>query len=125
MPARTNVRQVFSLAQKSLYVEALDLWIDSMRFQERCYISHGHSDHAREHATAVVTPNTARICRSRFARRTQRASQLSLLATNAPPRPPTRFEERVYNEPWMERDHRLTLFSAGHVLGQRAVDDRG
>ena len=27
------------------------------------------------------------------------------------------FEEHAFNEPWEERGHRLTLFSAGHVLG--------
>ncbi len=94
---------MFCLTQKSLYVEALDLWIDSLRSQQRCYVSHGHSDHAREHRTVVTTPNTARICRARFARRAER--------------PPVAFEEHGFNEPWMERDHRLTLFSAGHVLG--------
>jgi Cft2 family RNA processing exonuclease len=107
---------VFSLSGKSLYVEALDLWVDSMRWSERCYVSHGHSDHAREHRTVVATPNTARICRARFARRAQR-TQLSLLAPQTPERPPVTFEEHPFNESWMERDHRLTLFSAGHVLG--------
>jgi Cft2 family RNA processing exonuclease len=107
---------VFSLSQKSLYVEALDLWVDSMRWSERCYVSHGHSDHAREHATVVTTPATARICRARFARRSERA-QLSLLPSEHKPKPPVTFEEHAFNEPWMERDHRLTLFPAGHVLG--------
>jgi len=108
---------VFSLSQKSLYVEALDLWIDSMRSQERCYVSHGHSDHAREHRTLVTTPNTARICRARFTRREARAPQLSLLASDMKPKPPVEYEEHAFNEPWDERDHRITLFSAGHVLG--------
>ena len=90
---------MFTLAEKSLYVEALDLWIDSMRRRERGYVSHGHADHAREHATVVATPNTAAICRSRF-----RGASAT-------------FEEHAFNEPWMEREHRLTLFSAGHVLG--------
>jgi Cft2 family RNA processing exonuclease len=107
---------VFSLSQKSLYVEPLDLWIDSMRSQERCYVSHGHSDHAREHNVLVTTPNTARICRARFARREERA-QLSLLKPKTPPRAPVTFEEHAFNEPWLEKGHRLTLFSAGHVLG--------
>lgn len=107
---------MFSLSQKTLYVEALDLWVDSMRWQERSYVSHGHSDHAREHRTIVATPNTARICRARFARRDERA-QLSLLAPKVPPRPKPVFEEHAFNEPWEERGHRLTLFSAGHVLG--------
>jgi Cft2 family RNA processing exonuclease len=94
---------VFTLAEKSLYVEAIDLWIDSMRSRERCYVSHGHSDHAREHAVVVATPNTAQICRARFARRDEP--------------PPVRFEEHAFNEPWAHGSHRLTLFPAGHVLG--------
>ena len=107
---------MFSLSQKTLYVEALDLWVDSMRWQDRCYVSHGHSDHAREHRTVVATPNTARICRARFARREER-THLSLLPPKTPARPQPHFEEHAFNDPWEERDHRLTLFSAGHVLG--------
>ncbi len=119
---------VFSLAEKSLYVEAIDLWIDSMRTRERCYVSHGHSDHAREHAMVLATPNTAQICRARFARREQRAMQTSLLETAFAPRAPAEFEEHSYNEPWTHGNHRLTLFSAGHVLGSSQMlieGDRG
>lgn len=112
---------MFSLTEKSLYVEAIDLWIDSMRTRDRCYVSHGHSDHAREHAVVVTTPNTARICRARFARREQRATQLSLLETAQPPRPPAQFEEHEFNEAWMDGEHRLTLFPAGHVLGSSQI----
>jgi Cft2 family RNA processing exonuclease len=108
---------VFSLTQKSLYVAALDLWIDSLRERDRAYVSHGHSDHAREHATVVTSPNSARVCRLRFGRKTDRERQTSLLAEPAPRRPAVTFEEHAFNEPWIEREHRLTLFSAGHVLG--------
>lgn len=108
---------MFSLAEKSLYVEALDLWIDSMRSRERCYVSHGHSDHAREHRVVVTTPNTARICEKRFARRQERAVQISLLERERPKRVAVTFEEHAFNEPWDDGEHRLTLFSAGHVLG--------
>ncbi len=94
---------MFTLAEKSLYVEAIDLWIDSMRSRDRCYVSHGHSDHAREHAVVVATPNTAQICRARFAEK--------------PQRPPVQFEEHEFNEPWDDGKHRVTLFPAGHVLG--------
>lgn len=72
-----------------------------MQSRERCYVSHGHFDHAREHATIVATPNTARICRARFS---GSAGAID-------------FEEHAFNEPWFHREHRLTLFSAGHVLG--------
>lgn len=94
---------MFSLLDKCLYVAALDLWIDSMRERESCYVSHGHSDHAREHAKVVCTPNTARICRERFRRYGSGIVK--------------RFEEHDFNEPWEAGGHRLTLFSAGHVLG--------
>ena len=112
---------MFTLTEKSLYVEAIDLWIDSMCTRERCYVSHGHSDHAREHAVVVATPNTARICRARFARREQRAMQTSLLEAVKAPRPPAQFEEHAFNEPWSHGEHRLTLFSAGHVLGSSQI----
>lgn len=107
---------MFSLAEKSLYVHALDLWIDSMRPRERCYVSHGHADHAREHATVVTSVNNAKVCRLRFAKRAERSRQPTLLELT-PKRPPAIFEEHAFNEPWIEGDHRLTLFSAGHVLG--------
>ena len=107
---------MFSLAEKSLYVSAIDLWIDSMRPRERCYVSHGHADHAREHATVVTSVNNAKVCRLRFAKRADRRRQPALLDLT-PKRPPCNFEEHAFNEPWEEAGHRLTLFSAGHVLG--------
>ncbi len=94
---------MFSLAQRSLYVSDLDLWIDSMRPRARCYVSHGHSDHAREHDRIVTTPANARICRSRFERRGSTTG--------------CEFEEHAFNEPWSDGEHTLTLFPAGHVLG--------
>jgi Cft2 family RNA processing exonuclease len=106
---------VFSLAERSLYVADLDLWIDSLRPRARCYVSHGHSDHAREHETIVTTPANATICRSRFARAAARAKR-----TPQPVRrraPACEFEEHGFNEPWSDGEHTLTLFPAGHVLG--------
>ncbi len=105
---------MFSLNDRSLYVEAIDLWIDALKERNRSYVSHGHADHAREHRTIVSSPNSARVCRSRFGRRAERSRQTSLVAE---PRPAVVFEEHAFNEPWWEGEHRLTLFSAGHVLG--------
>jgi Cft2 family RNA processing exonuclease len=106
---------VFSLAERSLYVADLDLWIDSLRPRARCYVSHGHSDHAREHDRIVTTPANAAICRSRFGRHLTRAKQTSLLPERA--LPACDFEEHAFNEPWSDGMHTLTLFPAGHVLG--------
>jgi Cft2 family RNA processing exonuclease len=106
---------MFSLAQKSLYVAALDLWIDSMRMRSRCYVSHGHSDHARPHETIVTTPHNAEVCKVRLGARGRPKRQATLLP--APEPAAVRYETYAYNEPWREGEHRLTLFSAGHVLG--------
>jgi Cft2 family RNA processing exonuclease len=113
---------VFSLAERSLYVADLDLWIDSLRPRARCYVSHGHSDHAREHDTIVTTPANARICRARFqraprsGRRAAGGQQRPLLGSVAAT-PACAFEERAFNAPWSDGAHVLTLFPAGHVLG--------
>src|SRR6202011_2288953 len=75
----------------------------------------GHSDHAREHDTIVTSPANAAICRSRFERAIARGKQTSLLRER--PRPACDFEERGFNAPGIEGNHRLPLFPAGHVLG--------
>jgi Cft2 family RNA processing exonuclease len=98
---------VFSLIERSLYVRDLDLWIDSMRSRSRCYVSHGHADHARVHDVVVTSTRNAKVCAHRFGRRKQKpASQREVV-----------FETHEFNEPWTLGDHELTLFSAGHVLG--------
>jgi Cft2 family RNA processing exonuclease len=102
---------MFSLRERSLYVADLGLWVDSMRPRDRCYVSHGHADHARAHTTVVTTPANAGICRVRFGLREKRQTGLF------PQTPACAFEEHAFNEPWLEGDHRLTMFPAGHVLG--------
>jgi len=104
---------MFSLREKSLYVDALDLWIDSMRSRGRCYVSHGHADHAREHDVVVTSANNAKVCAHRFGRRTRKPASLF----GEPERREVTFETHEFNEPWRIGDHDLTLFSAGHVLG--------
>lgn len=97
---RTYVRNVFSLFDGSLYVRDLDLWIDSMRSRSRCYISHGHADHARAHDVVVTSSRNAQVCAHRFG-----------------PQHEVEFETHEFNEPWRIGGLELTLFSAGHVLG--------
>lgn len=106
---------MFSIAGKSLYIAALDLWIDSMRMRSRCYVSHGHSDHARIHETIVTTPHNAEICKLRLGSRGRPKQQPPLLP--AADDFQIRYETYPYNVPWHEGGHRLTLFPAGHVLG--------
>ena len=95
---------MFSRVGRSIYAIGIDLWLDSLTRRERSYISHGHADHARPHDLVVATPQTAAICRARFPRK-------AVLSGS------TLFEEHPYDSPWESDDHRLTLISAGHVLG--------
>ena len=104
---------MFSLAEKSLYVSDLDLWIDSMRPRARCFVSHGHADHARPHDVVITSTNNARVCRHRFGQPRERPPSL----LPEPPRREVVFETHEFNEPWPIGEHSLTLFSAGHVLG--------
>ena len=62
-----------------------------MRPRTRCYVSHGHADHAREHATVITSVNNAKICALRFARRAERKRQQSLFE-RTPRRAPAIFE---------------------------------
>ncbi len=105
---------MFSLAEKSLYVADLDLWIDSLRPRSRCYVSHGHADHARAHDVVVTSTNNVKVCELRFGRRAPRPPSL---LPDLEQRREIRFEAHAFNEPWRLGSHELTLFSAGHVLG--------
>lgn len=89
---------MFSEVNGSLYAPQLDLWIDASGGRERCYVSHGHSDHARRHDLVIATPQSAAICRSRL------GEDLSV-------------EAHAYGAPFTIGEARLTLFPAGHVLG--------
>ena len=84
-----------------------------MRPARRCYISHGHADHARAHDVVVTSTNNARVCRLRLGRRLAKPAGLF----GEPERTEIRYETHDFNAPWRIGDHELTLFSAGHVLG--------
>jgi Cft2 family RNA processing exonuclease len=84
-----------------------------MRPRSRCYVSHGHADHARAHDTIVTSANNARVCRQRLGRRAAKPRSLF----GEPERREVVYETHEFNVPWRAGDHELTLFSAGHVLG--------
>lgn len=92
---------MFSLSDGALYASDVGLWIDSARPRARCYVSHGHGDHARPHTRVLTSIANARLCRARFGTRGAGVT----------------FEEHALGEPWMLGEYRLELFSAGHILG--------
>jgi Cft2 family RNA processing exonuclease len=67
------------------------------------------------HETIVTTPHNAEVCRLRLGPKGPAKAQQPLLPPDKPFE--TSYETHEYNEPWLEAGHRLTVFSAGHVLG--------
>jgi putative mRNA 3-end processing factor len=96
---------------EGLYSPLADLYIDPVRPVPRALITHGHSDHARPgHGAVIATPETLAIMEARcgpgFAGATQALA---------------------YNERIDIGGARISLHSAGHVLGsaQAAVEAEG
>ncbi|MCP4632112.1 MAG: hypothetical protein GY855_04235 [candidate division Zixibacteria bacterium] len=89
------------LHDKGLYFKSADLWMDSSRKKDICYVSHAHADHTAKHKQVICTPETgAVVC--------QRLGKLNIKKLN-------------YDE-WFENNgYRLKLFPAGHVLGSSQV----
>jgi len=48
-----------------------------MRPRARCYVSHGHADHARAHDVVVTSVNNAKVCALRFGRKLAKAAARS------------------------------------------------
>ena len=86
---------------RGVYLPELDLWLDSLRRQDRGVISHAHSDHTARHHRPVVTPNT-RLLLSEYLSKSS----------------PTVLQ---YGEPLETDRYELTLYPAGHCLGSSQV----
>lgn len=74
-----------------------DLWLDPLTVRDLAFVSHAHTDHARRHRLAVMTPDT-----------------LSLLPLGRRPRAVRLLE---MEEPFELGGATLTLMDAGHMLG--------
>ena len=73
------------------------MWLDPLVVRSFAFISHAHTDHARRHKEALLTPQT--------------------LALIPPERRPRGWRMLGYDEPLRRGDATVTLLSAGHMLG--------
>jgi len=88
---------------QGIYVPEIDLWLDPQQRCENAWISHGHSDHARElHCQVIATPETLRIYRIRWPEDAGIRQDFHPLA---------------YGESIEWRGARLTAYPASHILG--------
>jgi Cft2 family RNA processing exonuclease len=88
---------------QGIYLPDIDLWLDPQERCENSWISHGHSDHARElHCTVIATPETLRVYRIRWPEDTSS---------------PQRLHPLHYGESLEWRGATLTAYPASHILG--------
>jgi Cft2 family RNA processing exonuclease len=73
------------------------LWLDPLVVRSFAFISHAHTDHARRHKEALLTPQT-----------------LALIPESRRPRG---WRMLGYREPMRRGDGHVTLYPAGHMLG--------
>ncbi len=73
------------------------MWLDPLVVRSFAFISHAHTDHARRHKEALLTPQT--------------------LALIPPERRPRGWRMLGYDEPLRRGEATVTLMSAGHMLG--------
>jgi Cft2 family RNA processing exonuclease len=86
---------------RSIYVPDIDLWLDASRIKDFSFVSHAHSDHSARHRKVLATPETLALLEHRRGNVQGMAVQ--------------------FNEPVTIRDHRVTLFPAGHILGSAQI----
>ncbi len=82
---------------KGVSLPAHRLWLDPLVVRSFAFISHAHTDHARRHKEALLTPQT--------------------LALIPEERRPRGWRMLGYGEPMRRAGGTLTLYSAGHMLG--------
>ena len=73
------------------------LWLDPLTVRKFAFVSHAHTDHARRHKEALLTPQT-----------------LALIPESRRPRG---WRMLGYREPLRRGPATVTLYSAGHMLG--------
>ena len=82
---------------RGLHLPSLDLWMDSLRPRNGCWVSHAHTDHIASHQEFLATGATADLMALRYKRAVGRHID--------------------YGEPVHAEGYRITLFPAGHCLG--------
>ena len=90
---------------QGVYIAPIDFYIDPVRPVRRALITHGHADHARAgHGEVVATPQTLDIMALRYGKDfTQKQHPLA------------------YGQSYIEKGVRLSIASAGHVLGSAQI----
>jgi len=92
---------MFSYDQKGIKLLNSEFWLDAHRKVPFSFVSHGHSDHLRNHEKILATPATVRF-------HAIRSRQTEAIALN-------------YGDMFEFEDMRIKLYPAGHILGSAMI----
>jgi Cft2 family RNA processing exonuclease len=92
---------MFTYDQKGIQIEGMEFWLDALRKVSFSFVSHGHTDHLKNHTRILATPATAQF----HALRAKTAEVI-----------PLNFGETLEIE-----GMRLRLYPAGHILGSAMI----
>lgn len=88
---------MFSYDARGIKLDGTDFWLDAHRKVPFSFVSHGHSDHLKNHDAILATPPTIQF-------HARRARQKKAIPLN-------------FREQYEIGDAIIELFSAGHILG--------
>ena len=92
---------MFLYDNKGIKIEGIELWLDARRKVPFSFISHGHSDHLKNHVKILATPAT--LCFHAL-----RGKQTDVL-------------ELDFGSEFFLEDLKIQLFPAGHILGSAMI----
>lgn len=92
---------MFTYQQKGIRLHNSELWIDAHRKVDFSFLSHGHSDHLRNHNKILATPATLRFHQIR-------GKQRQVV--------PLEFGEELEID-----NKKIVLYPAGHILGSAMI----
>jgi Cft2 family RNA processing exonuclease len=92
---------MFSYDERGIRLDGSDFWLDAHRKVSFSFISHGHSDHLKNHEKILATPATARF----HAMRVKQKNSIVL----------------DYGQVMDYGDLRIQLYPAGHILGSAMI----
>lgn len=105
MSVFNNAHQWIEVRSEGVYIVPIDSYIDPVRPVRRALITHGHADHARAgHGEVLATPQTLSIMALRYGADFTK-NQVPL----------------AYGEAFIEKGVRISMASAGHVLGSAQI----
>jgi Cft2 family RNA processing exonuclease len=88
-----------------LKIRDVDLYLDSRRPRQNCFISHAHTDHIAVHQSSIATPATSALLTHRLG--------------------PQNVKELDYGQPHaFDADTQITTLPAGHIFGSAMLHVR-